>query len=332
MLRRLQFTLPLLLLLLLPTPALAEDGGTPPPLAEDGGTPPAPRQSGVTDRNCLGQPHPKAVMNQLLGIKYGDLGLEHQLRVGACVPLWKRKGLLFDLSHIEAGFVMHTSPIYVMPGAYVRFAPLSVLSIIVEGAPVGYWPINVSAAGYYPLAGYESDYRRENLPAEDGATAGGWYVRAGPNLQLAAPLGPLRLIILDSFRVEHFQIGPADFYLHNRNDLPAARQEWFLDNMAIVLVEVPLSRNLQLRLGVNDQATVAMGGKKVSNAVRGVAMLNVPRVGRRIRDLAPMLAIGGRTNHPVRQGDFNIIVAFSMNVELSKVRADEPPPEPMEPS
>jgi len=278
-----------------------------------------PRERGITGRNCLDEPRPKAVMNQLLGIKYGDLGLEHQTRVGACIPLWKRKGILFDLSHFEAGFVMHTSPIYVMPGAYVRFAPLSILSVTVEGAPIAYWPIGVPAAGYYPLPGYDTDYRRENLPAEDGATAKGWYVRTGPNLQLAAPIGPLRLIVVDSLRFEYFTLGDADYFLHNRNDLPAAKADWSVDNMAIVMAEVPLTTNLQFRAGVNNQTTATLGGDRVlSNAVRGVAMLHWNKLGGRVYNLSPMLAIGGRTNHPVRQGDFNVIIALSFNVELSK--------------
>lgn len=293
------------LLVLASAPAWAEDGE-------------------ITGRNCLEEPRPKAVMNQLIGIKYGDWGLEHQLRVGACVPLWKRKGILFDLSHIEAGFVMHTTPIYVMPGGYVRFAPLSILSVTVEAAPIAYWPIGISAAGYYPIDNYASDYSKASLLAEDGGTASGWYVRMGPNLQLAVPIGPARLIVVDTLRIEHFQIGTADFYFHNRNDLPAAREEWFLDNMAIVMAEFQLGKNVDLRVGANDQTTLTIGGNVLSNAVRGVAMLHVRRIGRRIHNFTPMLALGGRTNHPVRGGDFNFIVALSFNAELSKLPPEEP--------
>lgn len=271
----------------------------------------------ITGRNCLGEPAPKAVLHSLIGIKYGDWGLEHQLRIGACVPLWKKKGVLFDLSVFEAGFVMHTTPIYVMPGAYFRFAPLSILALVVEAAPIFYWPIGLSSAGYYPIENYRSDYTKASLLAEDGGTALGWYVRAGPNLQLAVPLGSARLIVVNTFRVEHFRIGDAPFYFHNRNDLPAARDEWFIDNTAIVMVEFALSRNTNLRLGANDQLTMNLGGPSISNAVRGVAMLHVKKLGLRIRDFTPILAVGGRTDHPMRKGDFNFIVALSFSADLS---------------
>jgi len=271
----------------------------------------------VSGRNCLGQPKPRAVLRSVVGIKYGEWGIEHQLHVGGCVPLWTNRGPLFDLSSVEAGFAMYTSPIYVMPGAYVKIAPLSILAVTVEAAPVFYWPINVSAAGYYPLAGYSSDYSKAALPAKEGGTALGWFVRFGPNLQLAVPLGPTRVILVNSFRVEHFRLGDAPFYFHNRNDLPAARDEWFLDNTAILLLELQPHPNVRVRLGINDQLTMNLGGLNVSNAVRGVAMVHFERIGRRLREFMPILAIGGRTHHPIRQGEFNFIFALSFSVDLS---------------
>lgn len=282
-----------------------------------------PRQ--VTGRNCLGEPKPKLSLSSLFGIKYGDWGLEHQLRIGACIPLFKTMGPLFNLSSVEAGFVMHTTPIYLMPGAYLTVAPLSILKLQVEAAPILYWPIGVSAAGYYPIDGYSSDYSKASLPAEDGATATGWYVRFGPTLQLAVPVGPIKIILVDVLRFEHFQIGPADFYFHNRNDLPAARKEWFVDNLAILMAEFRLHPNVALRVGANDQIVSNFGGKNISNAVRGVAMLNLAKLGHQVRDFTIILAAGGRTHHPVRQGDFNFIVAFSFLVDLlAKKPAEEP--------
>ena len=278
----------------------------------------------ITGRNCLGEPAPKAVLHSLIGIKYGDWGIEHQLRIGTCVPLWRKKGILFDFSAFEAGIMVHTTPIYVMPGANVRFAPLSILALVVEAAPILYWPIGIASAGYYPIDGYSSDYTKDSLLAENGRTALGWYVRFGPNLQLAVPLGPARLLVVNTFRVEHFHIGDEPYYFHNRNDLPAARNEWFIDNTAIVMVEFALSRNANLRLGANDQLTMNLGGQNISNAVRGVAMLHVEKLGLRIRDFTPILAVGGRTDHPMRKGDFNFIVALSFSADLSAKKPPSP--------
>lgn len=271
-----------------------------------------------TGKNCLEQGRPKPVAHHVLGIKYGTWGIEHRLRVGHCAPLGKRTGLLFDRSFIEAGYQQHFSPIYLMPGGYLVVSPLSFLIFNFEAAAVLYWPIGLPAAGYYPLADYSSDYSQDSLPAEDGAPALGWYLRGGLTLQLAANLGPVRLILVDSLQVERWVIGDADHYLHNRNDLPAANPDGFIDNTALLLVEFEVHPNAKLRLGINDQLTMNFGANTKSNVVAGVAMLNLARLGRRIVNFMPILRLGGRTHHPVRQGDFNFILALSFSIDLSK--------------
>ena len=270
-----------------------------------------------TGKNCLGEPRPKLILSNLIGIKYGEWGIENQTRLGLCTPLIRKPGVLFDYTFAEVGLVVHLTPIYVMPGAYVTLAPLSILQFQVEAAPIFYWPIGVDSAGYYPLPSIESDYSKASLPGEDGATATGGYVRFGPNLQVAVPIGPVRLIVLDTLRFEFYSIGTSDFYFHNRNDLPTARDQWFLDNMAIVLVEVPLSPVVKLMVGANDQLTRTLGAKAVSNAVRGTAMLRVDKDWLALREFTVILALGGRTHHPVRQGDFNAIFAVSFKVDLT---------------
>ena len=113
-------------------------------------------------------------------------------------------------------------------------------------------------------------------------------------------------------------IGNAAHYFHNRNDLPAANPEGFIDNNAIVMVEMKLNPNTQLRLGINDQLTMNFGDQTKSNVVAGIAMLNFSRLGRRIVNFSPILRLGGRTHHPVRQGHINFILALSFSVDLSK--------------
>ena len=269
-------------------------------------------------KNCLNQGRPRAVMSSLLGIKYGAWGVEHRLRVGGCTPLGKKTGLLFDRAFFEGGYQQHLTPIYLMPGGYLVVAPLSFLVFNFEAAGIAYWPIGLGAAGYYPLDNYDSDYSQEALPGEDGGTALGWYVRGGVTLQLAANIGPVRLIVLDSLQLERWVIGDADHYFHNRNDLPAANPEGFIDNNALVMVEFPVHPNAQLRLGINDQLTMNIGDHTKSNVVAGVAMLNLSRLGRRIVNFSPILRLGGRTHHPVRQGDINFILALSFSVDISK--------------
>lgn len=282
---------------------------------------PSPAQAGA----CLGEAEPKPLMRHVLGIKYGDWGIEHQMDLGACVPLVTDRGPLLDLSKVEVGVTNYFSPIYSMPAGYVHFQPLSFLSVRVEAGAIFYWPIGVASAGYYGISDYEQDYTKKSLPADEGEAAFGHFVRIKPALQLAFPIGPARMIVLDSLSIDYFQIGGEDFYFHNKHDLPAANSEWFIDNLALVMVGIRVHPNAELRLGVNDQLTMNLGGKSTSNAIRGVAMIALDHLGRRIRDFTPILTMGGRTHHPMRRGDFNFIAAVSMSIDLSRLepRADD---------
>jgi len=275
---------------------------------------------------CLGEAEPKPLMRHTIGIKYGDWGIEHQLDLGGCVPIASGRGLLLDLAKIEVGVTNYFSPIYSMPAAYLEVQPLSFFKVRAEVGSIFYWPIGVASAGYYPIDGYDSDYTKPNLPAEDGAAAFGHFFRLAPTLQLAFPMGPVRMIILDTARFDLFQIGDAEFYFHNKHDLPAANSQWFVENLAIVMVGIPVHPNAELRLGINDQLTLPLGGDAPSNALRGVAMISLTRLGKRIRDFTPILTMGGRTHHPVRQGDFNFIAAVSFAVDLSRIEPAEPTP------
>ena len=276
----------------------------------------ADEQTAPTGQNCLGEPRPKLIMHQVLGIKWGPWGIEHQLRIGGCAPLVRKPGVLFDHSFIEAGFQAHTSPIYVMPGVYVDIAPLSVLVLHFQFAPVLYWPIGLSGAGYYPLDTYQQDYSQASLPAEDGESALGWYLRTGVTLQAAVSIGPVRLLAANTFVAELWQLGEQPYYFHNRNDLPAATREWFLDNMTLVMAEIPLHPNLDLRVGVNHQLTMNLGMKQMSNFMGGVTMFRFKKLGTKLRDFTPLVRFGARSRHPLREGDFTFIVAVIFSADL----------------
>jgi len=93
------------------------------------------------------------------------------------------------------------------------------------------------------------------------------------------------------------------------------------------MAEFSVHKNAQLRLGINDQITMNFGGGNISNVVAGVAMLNISRLGKRIVNFSPILRLGGRTHHPVRQGDINFILALAFDVDLSKQPGDRSPTE-----
>ena len=109
--------------------ARADEAPATPPKGGETSEPTAP-----TGQNCLGEPSTKLVMSNVLGIKWGGWGVEHQLRLGVCTPLVRKPGVLFDFSYIEGGLIVHTSPIYTMPGVYLQVAPLSILQFHLEAA------------------------------------------------------------------------------------------------------------------------------------------------------------------------------------------------------
>jgi hypothetical protein len=316
--------IPVLLLLaaaaMLPCSALAETAPeTPAPAAATAA--PAAAETPASGRNCLGESRPRLIMRQVLGIKWGPWGIEHQLRIGGCAPLVRKSGVLFDYSFIEAGFQAHSSPIYVMPGGYIDIAPLSILQFHFQFAPVFYWPIRLNGAGYYPMDSYEQDYTETLLLPELGETALGWYLRAGTTLQLAVPIGPVQLLVSDNLMFEHWQLGEDNYYFHNRNDIPAARREWFIDNMALLLAGFPVHPNLDLRVGLNHQLTMNFGAKQMSNFFGGMAMFRFKKLGKALYDFTPLVRVGVRPQHPVREGNFTFIIAVMFSADLLAHRA-----------
>ncbi|MBJ95771.1 MAG: hypothetical protein CMP23_15020 [Rickettsiales bacterium] len=270
----------------------------------------------ATGKNCLGEPGPRVLMRQVLGIKWGPWGVEHQLRVGGCAPLVRKPGILFDYSFVEAGFQSHTSPIYFMPGVYLDLAPLSFLQFHLQFAPVFYWPIAFNGAGYFDLSGYEEDYSEQQLPHQEGERALGWYLRSGVTLQAAVGLGRIRLLVSNTLLFELWQLGEEDYYFHNRNDIPAAFREGFIDNLALLLAELPVHPNLDLRVGLNHQLTMNFGARQMSNFFGGVAMFRLKRLGASVRDFTPLFRLGYRPQHPVREGDLTFLIGLIFSADL----------------
>jgi hypothetical protein len=104
-------------------------------------------------RPCLDEPGAKLILDETLVGVINPLGVENQLKVSYCRPLFERPGLLFDYTSIEAGLYNYTSPIYVQQGAFVQATPLSPLVVRAEAAGVQYWPLPIDGAGYYAVSG-----------------------------------------------------------------------------------------------------------------------------------------------------------------------------------
>ena len=53
-------------------------------------------------------------------------------------------------------------------------------------------------------------------------------------------------------------------------------------------------------------------------------MLHIARAGRVVRELTPAVLIGGRTHHPIRQGDLTFTIAVSLKLDLLAARKKTP--------
>ncbi len=166
-----------------------------------------PIEARASAKSCLGQSEPTAVMQHGLGSKAPPGTLAYRFRLGGCAPLTEAAGLLFDLTSIQAGLQIDLTPVYVLPGGYLTFTPLSFVQLHLEVAPWVWWPIGLDGVGYFPVDGYSADVDSDSLPAEEAVTTLGLYARGALTLRAALPLGPVRFLVNDDVAVA---IKPAD--------------------------------------------------------------------------------------------------------------------------
>jgi hypothetical protein len=59
-----------------------------------------------------------------------------------------------------------------------------------------------------------------------------------------------------------------------------------------------------------------LGAGQMSNFLGGVAMLRFKRLGGSVRDFMPLVRLGVRSQHPIRQGHFTFIVGVIFSADL----------------
>ncbi|MGC4000554.1 MAG: hypothetical protein QM767_25160 [Anaeromyxobacter sp.] len=278
-------TLALLLaaLHLAPAPAVAEEAQAP------------------QGQHCMGEPRSRVLLSSTLVAQSEPMGLEEQLQLGACRPLLRTPGILFDHTNVQAGLIVYASPVYAFPGAFVSIAPLSVLELRAEAAPFWVWPLGLDGAGYFPRG--SADEQFEDLPAEQAESASGWTATFTGTLQAEVELAPgLTLAAVDVLSWSFWDVGDAPYYYHPRYDFTLAREDWVGKNQAFLLVGHRFSPTLVVRAGVNDEWMGSARAGITQNILAAALTADVAGWPRRGDLLQPFLRVGGFTHHEFRTG------------------------------
>ena len=260
------------------------------------------------------------VLSQLIGAQYNPLGVENSFRLGLCSPLIERPGILFEYTHVEIGVLNYLSPAFTHIGTYFQITPLSLLQFRIEVSWVAVWPFFFDRAGFYNVDGYDSNFSRDALPAEEAGTETGWNINLVTILRARIRLGPVALVVLDQLNYEYWSIGEQSHNLNLRRDLVLARSDWVLYNEAILCLEIPLTSSINMRIGGFDSLRWVPSSGYLGNLAGGILMFHWPETRHGVRDLSPFIRVGGYTNHAFRRGEFSAVLGLLASYDLGTVR------------
>jgi hypothetical protein len=271
-------------------------------------------------KQCFGDDQRKWVAATTLVGAITPRGLEAQLQLGRCLPLITEPGVLYDYTNFQYGLSGYLSPVYAMPGAFVSIAPLSVIELRAEAEYIRQWPMGLDAAGYFPMAGYDSPWKV--LPAASAQMARGYTASFTANLQAEISLADRwSLVALNTASYQYWQLGTAPFYYNARNDFLMARREWMLRDMALMLVSHDLFDRLKVRFGLTDDLSWVSGSGYVQNVVGALMTGAIARWPGPASETQPFLRVGGYTAHQYRKGQLNLLVGVGTTFDLSASRA-----------
>lgn len=299
------------------TPSPAPPNGT---LAEL----PPPKAPVKTGKYCLDQPEAKILLSHTLGFQINPLGVENQLALSLCMPFTRTPGVLFDFTNVEVGLVNYLSPIYDHQGAFISITPLSFLKLRVEVAGLGIWPIPLDGSGYNGFTGYDDDFSEDVRRQREGGSTTGTVVELSATLQGKVPLpGGKSVLFTDTFIGGLWTVGDAPFYYNSRRDVLLSRSDWVLKNTGALLVEIPLSDNISVRVGAMDDLNYVPRSGYLTNIVAGITTLLVKRAGPVLRNLQPFVRVGGFTSHAsstkFREGEVNVLGGINTFYDLGSI-------------
>ncbi len=273
-------------------------------------------QDGAQDRAQT-----RVVVHQQLIALLNPMGAQHTARLGVRSPLGDQDALLFGGAHAEAGVVSYLAPVFAIQGGYLEVSPLSFLVLNAEMTGAAVWPIGMDGAGYYGLGGYDdADVVGQTLAADRGASATGWGVRLGAQLQGAIPLGDVRLLLVDGASFNHESMGGASHYYNLRYDLVLAQQDWVLENDAYLLGEGRLASDVVLRAGAFDNLRYVFGSGYVGNQVGAIAAVTFEDVDPRMPGLSVYVRGAYYTHHVSRQDELTVLGGLSIDYDLGGIQ------------
>lgn len=252
--------------------------------------------------HCADEPGKKIVLDEtLIGVANAD-GVENQIKLAMCWPLFEEPGLLLDYTNVEAGVYKYLSPIYLQQGAFVAVTPLSLLVLRVEAAAVQYWPLPLDGAGYYAVASYTADVHDTALPAANARAATGVEAGASATLQGEVALSPrFALAATATVNPEYWSVGGGAFWFNQRRDVILARHDWLMKNTASIFLALRRGRTT-MRVGVFDELTLVPRAGYTANIVGGVAMIDVRHLTASVHEVSAFVRIGDYTQHAFRDG------------------------------
>ena len=101
-----------------------------------------------------------------------------------------QNSVFFAQNHIEFGVSHYLAPVYMMGGGYVQVTPATFLTLRAEFHGLGIWTIDVPAAGYFAVSGYDQHWGQSALGEQEGGATTGWK-REAP---AARPRAPKRMM------------------------------------------------------------------------------------------------------------------------------------------
>lgn len=263
----------------------------------------------------------RVVAHEQLIALLNPMGAQNTLQVGLRAPLGDQDELLFMGAHAEAGVVSYLAPVFSIQGGYLEVSPLSFLVLRAEFTHAAIWPIGMDGAGYYGLSAYEdNDVQNQSLAADRGASATGFGMRFGAQLQGAIPLGDVTLLMVDGMSVARESMGDSSHYYSLRYDLVLQQEDWLVENDAYLLLQGNLADDVVLRGGFYDNLRFVPASGYVGNQVGPIAALTFENVDTHITGLSVFVRGGYYTHHVSRQDELTVLGGLALDFDFGAIQ------------
>lgn len=298
-------------------------------------------------KHCLGEQQQKVLLNHYLAGSINPLGIGNSMRLSLCTPLITKPGILFDLTNVDFGVLLLTSPTDVTGGAFVNITPISILVLRAEISGFGIWPIPLQGAGFITLKSADDFTLNSLSPSPFGenpaGTASGGKFLIGATLRGEVPLGRfLSIAVTDSFNAEYWRLtnstwDPAaaagkEFFVSARRDVALRGPgDLVLANTAALVFGINPHRNVVLRVGVTDDLVYVPSHNYLGNIAAGLFAISVKNLRNLAKDGSFFLRVGTFTHHAFRTGG-GITFALGFDVTYEIIKRAHPRPQTAEPA